>query len=99
MRSLSKVAALLAIAGATVSCQTQGNYSADGPRYEAAPPPHLVHETPADTLKIVSFNIAFAIQVDSALKVLRTDPEAKDADIILLQEMGRPLHRAGSGLL
>jgi endonuclease/exonuclease/phosphatase family metal-dependent hydrolase len=89
MRSYQFVFVLL-IAGMTISCQTQGNYSADGPRFTAAPPPHLVHDQPADTIKIVSFNIAFAMQVDSALKVLRTDPDAKNADVILLQEMDNP---------
>jgi endonuclease/exonuclease/phosphatase family metal-dependent hydrolase len=81
---------LLLLAGVTLGCQTQGNYSADGPRHMAAPPPHLVHDEPADTIKIVSFNIAFAMQIDSALKVLRTDPDIAGADIILLQEMDNP---------
>jgi endonuclease/exonuclease/phosphatase family metal-dependent hydrolase len=70
------------------ACQTQRNYtSLEGPRYADAPPPHLVHDNPADTLKVVSFNVAFAVEIDSALKVLRTDPGVSDADIVLLQEM------------
>lgn len=72
------------------ACQTQRNYTTAGPRHAAAPPPHLVNTRAADTLKVVSFNIEFALQIDSALEVLRTDPELLDADIILLQEMDNP---------
>jgi endonuclease/exonuclease/phosphatase family metal-dependent hydrolase len=85
MRSLLSAVLLLS------ACQTQGNYTTpEGPRFAAAPPPHLVHADPADTIKVVSFNVEFALQVDSALKVLRTDPEAANADVILLQEMDNP---------
>lgn len=82
---------ILAAWVATSACQTQRNYpTPQGPRYAAAPPPHLIRENPRDTLKIVSFNVEFALQVDSALKVLQTDPDVADADIILLQEMDNP---------
>jgi endonuclease/exonuclease/phosphatase family metal-dependent hydrolase len=80
-------ALVMAIAG----CQTQRNYrTAEGPRYAGEAPPHLIAGAQGDTLKIVSFNIEFALQVDSALKVLRTDPDLAHADIILLQEMDNP---------
>ena len=73
------------------ACQTQGNYvTPEGPRFAAVPPPHLVRADPADTIKVVSFNVEFALQVDSALKVLRTDPDLADADVLLLQEMDNP---------
>ncbi|HEY0673023.1 MAG TPA: endonuclease/exonuclease/phosphatase family protein [Longimicrobiales bacterium] len=72
-------------------CQTQKNYvTVEGPRQHGEPPPHLVDTAPAETLKVVSFNIEFALQVERALAVLREEPELKDADIVLLQEMDGP---------
>ena len=40
-----------------------------------------------DTLRLASFNIEFALQVDSALAVLSSDPGLRGADILLLQEI------------
>ncbi len=40
-----------------------------------------------DTLKVVSFNIAFAREIDRAINELSTVADLKDADILLLQEM------------
>jgi endonuclease/exonuclease/phosphatase family metal-dependent hydrolase len=40
-----------------------------------------------DTLRVVSFNIEFALHVDSALSLLKSDPAVRDADVLLLQEM------------
>lgn len=69
-------------------CAYATNYEAAGPRY-AAP---LVTPAPAhvpDTLRVVSFNIAFAKQIDSAIVALN-DPALRDADVVLLQEMDAP---------
>jgi endonuclease/exonuclease/phosphatase family metal-dependent hydrolase len=69
-------------------CAYATNYEEAGPRY-AAP---LVTPAPLrvpDTLRVVSFNIAFARQIDSAIVVLRA-PELRDADVVLLQEMYAP---------
>ena len=75
-------ALLLLIAG----CITPHNYmTIDGPRYSAAAP---LWDRPApDTIRIVSFNIQYAIRVDSAISVLALDPVLKRADVVLLQEM------------
>jgi endonuclease/exonuclease/phosphatase (EEP) superfamily protein YafD len=40
-----------------------------------------------DTLKVVSFNIAHAREIDQAIRELSGSPELAEADIILLQEM------------
>ena len=59
-----------------------------GPRYAST----SVDSTACEThdLRVVSFNVQFANHVDRAIQVLRTDPEMRQADIILLQEMDGP---------
>ena len=72
-------------------CVTGLNYVApDGPRYaggKIADAPVRLH---GDTLTVVSFNIQYAIHIDSALVVLQNTPALRDADIVLLQEMDEP---------
>ena len=75
--------ALLLLAAAC----TGRNYRApDGPRH-AGPGPAPAAAARADTLRVVSFNIRYAIEIDSAIAVLRTDPALRGADLVLLQEM------------
>lgn len=47
---------------------------------------------PADTtsFRVVSFNIAFAIEIDRAIEVLEQSPALQGADVIALQEMDAP---------
>jgi endonuclease/exonuclease/phosphatase family metal-dependent hydrolase len=65
-------------------CATARNYlDPDGPRYaggQANPP------QPRAELRIVSFNIEYGRQVETAIALLREDP-LRDADVIALQEM------------
>ena len=51
-----------------------GDYREDAPVFD-------------DTLKVVSFNIAHAREIDQAIRELSGSPELAEADIILLQEM------------
>ena len=76
---------LVAIAG----CRTGRNYvSPDGPRYAGAPRASTTTDYPDSTrLRVVSFNIAFARHVDSAIALLTSEPALRGADVILLQEM------------
>ncbi len=70
------------------ACVVQRNYvTPAGPRYAGDPPPHVLPARVSDTLRIVSFNIEYALRTDSALVVLNSEPELRHADIILLQEM------------
>ncbi|MFL5490936.1 MAG: endonuclease/exonuclease/phosphatase family protein [Gemmatimonadales bacterium] len=73
-----------------VACRTGRNYtSLEGPRY-AAEPPLDVGSTPPQTpaaLRIVSFNVEYGIQVDSAIAVLASEPTLRGADLVLLQEV------------
>ena len=79
---------VLALAG----CRMGRNYEGiEGPRYAGVPlAPVMRGLNGVDTLRIVSFNIAYAIRIDSALRVLTAEPELRDADILLLQEMDEP---------
>ncbi|MDT8272714.1 MAG: endonuclease/exonuclease/phosphatase family protein [Desulfomonilia bacterium] len=68
------------------SCAVHMNYlETDAPKYRedfADPFPRL-----QDTLTIVTFNIAYAKEIDVAIEELCSSPRLRDADVILLQEM------------
>ena len=75
-------------------CTLSRNYTAPGaPRYFGAPPEHVSLPQRSDTLRIGSFNIEYALRIDSALAVIRSDPVLSRADILLLQEMDAPSTR------
>jgi endonuclease/exonuclease/phosphatase family metal-dependent hydrolase len=76
---------LAAIAG----CRTGRNYvSPEGPRYAGVPgASRPIDHADSTQLRVVSFNIAFARHVDSAIALLTSDPALRGADVILLQEM------------
>lgn len=79
--------AILAIALAIPACGVGRNYlEAESPRYSGGPAEQQQLATP-DTLRIASFNIEFAMRIDSALAVLQNAPALHGAQIILLQEM------------
>ena len=87
MRRL-KPGAYVLIAIGLVACRTQGNYTTiEGPRYDGSPPPHVEAPVANDTIRIATFNIEYAIRIDSALATIRAEPGLRDADILLLQEM------------
>lgn len=80
------LAAATAALAAIAACAHTENYrAATAPvvRWapDAPPPPA------PDTLRVVTFNIQFSEKVDAALAELRADPDLRDADILLLQEM------------
>ena len=69
-------------------CRTGRNYTdSQGPRYAGGPVE--APQPPADTtrIKVVSFNVEFSMQVDSAIMLLANDPALRDASVLLLQEM------------
>ena len=73
------------------SCRTGRSYlDAAGPRYAGSPSRDrggAGQPAPGDTLVFVSFNIAFARQIDSAIAVLASDSILRRADVLMLQEM------------
>jgi len=72
-------------------CRTGNNYlDPRGPRYAGG-----VAEPPAGAFdirefRVVSFNVKFAVHIDSAIVLLKADPALRDADVVLLQEMDEP---------
>jgi endonuclease/exonuclease/phosphatase family metal-dependent hydrolase len=83
--------ALLLLAG----CRTGRNYpSTEGPRYAGGRSTQPISDSAgAAMLRVVSFNIEFAQQVDSAIALLTSDPALRDADVLLLQEMNEDATR------
>jgi endonuclease/exonuclease/phosphatase family metal-dependent hydrolase len=69
-------------------CRTGRNYtSPEGPRYAGSPATAAGRPTDTTRIKVVSFNVEFSMQVDSAIVLLANDSALRDASIILLQEM------------
>lgn len=85
-----KLLPLIAVALLVTGCGGPLNFTdPDEPRYEG----HPLSEAPppaADSLVIVSFNIKFAIDMDGAIALFKSDPVMKKADVVLLQEMDVP---------
>lgn len=78
--------ALVFVAG----CRTGIDYSgAVGPRYGGTPPRAATTGacTKPCTLRVVSFNVEFARQIDGAIALLTSETGLRGADIVLLQEM------------
>lgn len=83
-----RAAALLALC-LLAGCRAGWNYPGPGPRY-AAPPPAAAQRLRGDTLRLVTFNIAYARRVEGAIRLLSSTPELRGADVLLLQEMDAP---------
>jgi endonuclease/exonuclease/phosphatase family metal-dependent hydrolase len=75
----------LALALALGCARTEQNYvDEDQPRYEFR---HGTAPAPRGTVRVVSFNIAYAIRIREAVRGLRDHAELRDLDVLLLQEM------------
>src|SRR5687768_13716730 len=88
-----KIAALSFLLLFSLSCRPGINYADPvSPRYAGSA---RVVNAPAarDTLRIVSFNIEYAIETRRAAQILSTVATLRDADLILLQEMTAPATR------
>lgn len=75
---------------AVAACAPARNYTDPaGPRYAAS---YLPATAPPRTgpLKVVTFNIRYALQVDRAITLLREREPLRDPDILALQEMDPP---------
>lgn len=88
MRSPFRAAALAALC-LLAGCRPAWNHPGAGPRY-AAPAPAEAGHPRGDTLRVATFNIAYARRVDAAIGLLSTDPALRGADVLLLQEMDAP---------
>ncbi len=90
--SSGRCLALLGALAALPACEPAHNYTDPaGPRY-AGPgvAPALVEDQDDHLLRIVTFNIRYARQVDKAIGVFQADRHLQNADIVALQEMDAP---------
>lgn len=79
----------LGVVCAAAGCRTGRDYlDPAGPRYAGTST--VETRARADTIHVVSFNIEYAREMIRAIHVLRTHPELRNADVILLQEMDAP---------
>ena len=88
-RLISNNKLLIVVLVTLVACRTGRNYPAsDAPRYAGGPADTTVRrcESPCE-IRIVSFNIEFARNIEGAIAVLTSDTALRGADIVLLQEM------------
>jgi len=78
----------LAVAVTGGGCAKAVNYpSPTGPQYLFDRGPASPTTPPAGPLRVVSFNIAYAVEIDRGIDVLRQSAPLHDPDIIALQEM------------
>src|SRR4029077_18831543 len=88
MRRRRSIAAALLVLLAGGGCRTGRKYvEHDGPRYTGGLPAVVLSSPPAQSLRVVSFNIERALRVERAIGVMTAEPALRDADILLLQEM------------
>ena len=88
---------VLAVALVAVGCRSFNYDSQLGPRYasvEPSPAGPVAAPAGTDTVRLVTFNIQYAIHIDRAIMLLRSSPELRNADIVTLQEMDAPGVRA-----
>ena len=85
----TRIAYLLLATALLGGCRTGRNYpDTTGPRYAGRPAVNVTaRPARGDTIHVVSFNIAFGRRADSAIKLFKSDPAMRNADVILLQEM------------
>jgi endonuclease/exonuclease/phosphatase family metal-dependent hydrolase len=78
----------LALSAAGLGCSIEPNYlDPDGPCYFDDLP--VMEPEPGGPLRVVSYNLAFGREVETAVGALKTGPLA-GADLVLMQEMDRP---------
>ena len=82
------LAALALTLPLVTSCAHFVNYrDPAGPAYQGSFP---TRPDPEPALRIITFNIAYAVHIDRAIALLREDPHLRDADLLFLQEMDDP---------
>jgi endonuclease/exonuclease/phosphatase family metal-dependent hydrolase len=78
-------------AAASAACASATNYlDPSGPLHEFRRDGPAPATTAPGPLRVVSFNIAYAVEIDRALAVLRDEPSLRAPDVLALQEMDAP---------
>lgn len=81
-----RIATLALVAAIAGGCRLAENYDEPaGPRY-AGDHTGGVTPAPSDQLRVVTYNLRYAIEIDTAIVALR-NPELANADVILMQEL------------
>jgi endonuclease/exonuclease/phosphatase family metal-dependent hydrolase len=89
--TLRRLAAALALAACGPGCASAVNYiDPTGPLYTYPREGAAVAPAVGGPLRVVSFNIAYAIEIDRAIEVLRGTEALRDPDVLALQEMDAP---------
>ena len=89
--SLRRLVVTLGLAATGVSCAKAVNYlDPSGPLYSTPRAETAAAPTEGRPLRVVSFNIAYAIEIDRAIEVLRETEALRDPDVLALQEMDAP---------
>lgn len=88
MRRAASAALLLIVVGCTLACRTAQNYlEPDRPLYEGT---FGVVPPERNEIRVVTFNIEYALHVPEAIEALRSESALRDPDLLLLQEMDAP---------
>lgn len=89
MMSRRSALVLLVVCLTVPGCRTGRNYLPDAvPVYEGGPMHQVAAAvTGVDSLRIVAFNIQYSVQIARAVELLLEEPQLRDADILLLNEM------------
>jgi endonuclease/exonuclease/phosphatase family metal-dependent hydrolase len=89
MRRLRHLALIMALVFLG-SCTKAINYTdPQGPRYTGQYADPAAAPATGE-IRLVTFNVKFAVEIDRAITLLRTDPALAGADVLLLQEMDEP---------
>ena len=89
--SLRRLAATLALAASGLACASAVNYlDPAGPLYSYPREETAAAPSAGRPFRVVSFNIAYAIEIDRAIEVLRETEALRDPDVLALQEMDAP---------
>jgi len=89
--SARRLAATLVLAASASGCASAVNYlDPSGPLYLYPREGPAGVSTAERSLRVVSFNIAYAIEIDRAIEVLRETEALRAPDVLALQEMDAP---------
>jgi endonuclease/exonuclease/phosphatase family metal-dependent hydrolase len=86
-----RLAGVLWLAASGLGCASAVNYlDPSGPRYVYPAEGHAAAGSSGAPLRVVSFNIAYGIEIDRAIEVLRETEPLRHPDLLALQEMDAP---------
>ncbi len=89
MRPRRLVAALL-LAASGPGCAAVNYLDPAGPLHVVAREGPPLADPPSTAFRVVSFNIAYAVEIDRAIEVLRETEALREPDVLALQEMDAP---------